>query len=62
MLSRLVNTGFISVMAAVAVMKKVVSIGHFSPIFCFLSLQSFLFVSSNQEQLHVMIALEIREK
>ena len=34
----------IPVMAAVAVSKKVVSIGHFLPCFCLLGLQSFLFV------------------
>ena len=38
-------------MAAVAVRKKVVSIGHFSPSSCLPSLQIFLFVRSNQEQL-----------
>ena len=50
------------VMAAVAVRKKVVSIGHFSPSFYLQSLQLFLFVRSNQEQLYVLIALKIREK
>ena len=49
----------IPVMAAVAVRKKVVSVGHFSPSFCFQSLQIFLFVRSNQKQL---IALKIRKK
>ena len=49
------------VMAAVAVRKKVVSIGHFSPSFYFQSLQFFLFARSNQEQLYVLIALKIRE-
>ena len=46
-------------MAAVAVRKKVVSVGHFSPSFCFQSLQIFLFVILNQKQL---IALKIRKK
>ena len=40
------------VMAAIAVRKKVISIGHFSPSFCFQSLQMFLFVKSNQAQLY----------
>jgi len=52
----------VPVMAAVAVRKKVVSIGHFSPSFYLQSLQLFLFVRSNQEQLYVLIALKIREK
>ena len=52
----------VPVMATVAVRKKVVSIGHFSPSFCFQSLKPFLFVRSNQEQLYVLIALKIREK
>ena len=52
----------IPVMAAVAMRKKVVSIGHFSPSFYLQSLQLFLFVRSNQEQLYVLIALKIREK
>ena len=51
----------IPVMAAVAVRKKVVSIGHFSSSFCFQSLQIFLLVRSNQEHLHVLVALFIRE-
>ena len=38
-----VPNGKIPVMAAVAVRKKVVSVGHFSPSFCFQSLQIFLF-------------------
>ena len=49
------------VMAAVAVRKKVVSIDHFSPSFCFQSLQIFLLVRSNQKHLHVLVALFIRE-
>ena len=53
---------FIPVMAAVAVRKKVVSIGHFSPSFCFWLLQIFLFVRSNQKQLYELIALKIRKK
>ena len=52
----------IPVMAAIAVRKKVISIGHFSPWFRLQSLQSFLFVKLNQEQLYVLIALKIREK
>ena len=52
----------LSVMAAIAVRKKVVSIGHFPPSFCLQSLQIFLFVRLNQEQLYVLIALKIREK
>ena len=52
----------IPVMAAIAVRKKVVSIGHSPPSFCFQSLQSFLFVKLNQEQLYVLNALKIREK
>ena len=44
----------IPVMAAIAVRKKVVSIGHFSPIF--------LFVRSNQEQFYVLISLKIGRK
>ena len=51
----------VPVMAAVAVRKKVVSIGHFSPSFCFQSLQIFLLVRSNQKHLHVLVALLIRE-
>ena len=50
------------VMAAIAVRKKVVSIGHFSPSFYIQSLQISLFVRSNQAQLYVLIALKIREK
>ena len=50
----------IPVMAAIAVRKKVVSIGHFSSSFCLQSLQFSLFVQSNQE--YVLIALKIREK
>ena len=52
----------LTVMAAIAVRKKVISIGHFSPCFCLQSLQFFLFVRSNQEQLYVLNALKIREK
>ena len=44
---------------AVAVRKKVVSIGHFLPCFC---LQSLKFIRSNQKQLYVLIALKIIEK
>ena len=58
----LYQTLIVPVMAAVAVRKKVVSIGYFSPSFLFLSLQFFLFVRSNQEQLYVLVALKIREK
>ena len=50
------------VMAAVAVRKKVVSIGYFSPYFCLQSLKFLLFVTSNQKQLYVLIALKITEK
>ena len=50
----------IPVMTAVAVRKKVVGIGHFSPSFYLQSI--FLFVRSNQEQFYVLIALKIREK
>ena len=50
------------VMAADAERKKGVSISHFSPSFCLQSLQIFLLVRSNQEQLYVLIALKIREK
>ena len=56
------HTNVLPVMAAVAVRKKVVSIGHFSTSFCLQSLQIFLFVRSNQEQLCVLIELKIREK
>ena len=52
----------IPVMAAVAVRQKVVIIGHFSPSFYLQSLQSFLFVRLNQEQLYVLIALKNRTK
>ena len=52
----------IPVMATVAMRKKVVSIGQFSPSFYLQSLQIFLFVRSNPEQLYVLIALKIREK
>ena len=50
------------VMAAVAVRKKVVSIAPFSTSFGPQSLQIFLLVRSNQEQLYVLIALKITEK
>ena len=49
-------------MAAIAMRKKVVSIGHFSPCFRLQSLQTFLFVRLNQEQLLVLNALKTREK
>ena len=49
-------------MAAVAVRKKVVSIGHFSPSFYLQSLQFFLFIRLNQELLYESIALKIRKK
>ena len=49
-------------MAALAVREKVVSIGHFPSSFYLQSLQFFLFVRSNQEQLYVLIELKIREK
>ena len=49
-------------MAAVAVRKKVVNIGHFSPCFCLQSVKVFLFVRSNQKQLYLLTALKIREK
>ena len=52
----------VPVMAAIAVRKKVISIGHFSPCFRLQSLQIFLFVRLNQEQLYVLNALKIREK
>ena len=53
---------YFPILAAVALRKKVVSIGQFSPNFCFQSLQIFLFVRSNQEQFYVLSALKIREK
>ena len=59
--SRLRLSG-IPVMAAVAVRKKVVSIGHFSPSFYLQSLQFFLFIRLNQELLYESIALKIRKK
>ena len=52
----------VPVMAAVALRKKVVSIGHFSTSFCLQSLQFFFSIRSNQEQLYVLIALKIRKK
>ena len=48
-------------MAAVAVRKKVVNIGHFSPSFYLQSLQFFLFIRVNQELLYESIALKIRK-
>ena len=48
-------------MAAIAVRKKVISIGHFSPCFRLQSQQTFLFVRLNQEQLYVLNVLKIRE-
>ena len=51
----------VPVMAAVAVRKKVVSIGHFSPSFYLQSLQFFLFIRLNQELLYESIALKIRK-
>ena len=57
----LYQTLIVPVMAAVAVRKKVVSIGHYLPSFYFKSLQIFLLVRSNQEHLHVLVALLIRE-
>ena len=51
----------IPVMAAVVVMKKVLSIGRFSPSVYLQSLH-FFFVWSNQQQLYVSIALKICEK
>ena len=41
-------------------MRNVVSVGHWSPSFYLLSLQFFLVVRSNQEQLYVLIALKNR--
>ena len=57
LLPKCLGKPFLPVMAAVAVRKEVVSIDHFSPSFCFQSLQIFLFVKSNQKQLYVLIAL-----
>ena len=50
---------FIPAMAAVAVRKKVVSIGHFFYAFIFSHCNFFLL---DQEQLYVLIALKFREK
>ena len=50
---------YVPVMAAVAVRKKVVSSGHFSPCLYLQSLKSFFFIRSNQKQLYVLIALKI---
>ena len=47
----------IPVMAAIAVRKKVISVGHFS-----LATAIFSLVRLNQEQLYVLNALKIREK
>ena len=47
-------------MAAVAVRKKVVNSGQFSPCFHLQSLKSFFFIRSNKKQLYVLIALKIR--
>ena len=52
----------VPVMAAIAVRKKVISIGHFSPCFRLQSLQIFVLVRRNQEQLYALNALKIREK
>ena len=52
----------ISVMAAIAVRKNVISIGHFSPWFHLQSLQIFSFVKINQEQLYVLNALKNQRK
>ena len=57
-----VHETFLPVMAAIAMRKKVVSIGHFSPSFCLQLLQIFSFVRLNQEPLYVLIALKIKEK
>ena len=46
-------------MAAVAMRKKVVSIGHFSPHFYLQSLQFFSFVRSNLKQFYELCALKI---
>ena len=54
-------TELLPVMATVAVRKKVVRVGHFSPCFYLQSLK-FFFIRSNQKQLYVLIALKIREK
>ena len=43
----------LSEMVAVAVRKKVVSIDHFLPSLCLQTLQYFLFIRSNQEQLYI---------
>ena len=52
----------IPVMAAIAVRKKVISVGHFSLYFHLQSLQISLFVRLNQEQFYIFNALETREK
>ena len=54
----------VPVMAAVAVRKKVVSIGHllaFTKILCLVT-ANFFSIRSNKEQLYELIALKIREK
>ena len=48
-------------MAAVAVRKKVVIIGHFSPRFCLQSLQIFLFVRSEKDELDELKLGELGE-
>ena len=57
-----IENGYLPVMAAVAVRKKVVSIGPFSPCFYLQSLKFFLSVRLKQKQLYVLIAVKIREK
>ena len=52
----------ISVMAAVAVRKKVVSIGHFSPSFRLQSLQSFLFASRGAGSVKLPRSMKIPTK
>ena len=52
----------IPVMAAIAVRKKVISMGHFSPCFRLQLMQIILFVRLNQVQLSILNALKIREK
>ena len=53
---------YLPVMAAIAVRKKVISIGHFSACFRLQSLKFILFFRLNQEQLYVLNALKIREE
>ena len=52
----------IPVMAAIAVRKKVVSIGHFSPCFYLQSLNFFYLLDQVKSNLYVWIALKIKEK